>query len=195
MRALLLAATLLAATPAFAQAPPQRIRGTVTSVAGDVLVVHATNDSDVTFQLAPDTGYRADTVASVDAIKPGSLLAIVSRGPADKQVAVAVRAMAPGMPLRQAILPWDLMPDSTMTNASVAGQSVSAGGHAMTLKSNDQTVEMSIAPDAVIATEATGDRTQLTPGSKVTIFAVPGTGSAMAARVVIIGLDGLVPPV
>ncbi len=198
MRTLLLAATLLATAPAlvsaFAQAPPQRIRGTITSVSGDTLVLHTRDDSDVTMQMAGDVVIHADTPSSLDAIKPGSTLAIVSKGPADKQEAVAVRAMAPGVPLRMVILPWDLMPESTMTNAVVDGEEVSTNGQLMTLKAGDKTVQMSFPPNAVVATETIGDRAMLVPGAHVVAFAAPGTGSSMTARVVIVGLQGLTPP-
>lgn len=194
MRALLLAATLLAATPAFAQAPPQRIRGTVTSLAGDTLVVHARDDTDVTLRLAPDVVIHADTPASLAAIKPGSTLAIVSKGPADKQQAVAVRAMAPGIPLRMAILPWDLMPESTMTNAVVEAQEIAATGQTLTLKAGDKTVQMAFPADAVVAIEDMGDKAMLVPGSHVVAFAVPGDNTTLTARVVIVGLQGLTPP-
>ena len=194
MRALLLAATLLAATPAFAQAPPQRIRGTITSVTGDTLVIHARDDSDVTLTMAGDTVVHADTPSTLEAIKPGSLLAIVSKGPADKQEAVAVRAMAPGVPLRMLILPWDLMPESTMTNASVEAQQVSTNGQVMTLKAGDKTVQMTFPPSAVVAVEENGDKAMLKPGAHAVVFAVPGASGGLAARVVIVGLKGLTPP-
>ncbi len=195
MRALLLAATLLAATPAFAQAPLQRIRGTVASVSGDTVVIHSRDGDDVTLQLAADTTFRADNPSTLDAIKPGSTLAIVSRGPADKQEAVAVRAMAPGVPLRMGILPWDMMPESTMTNAMVEGQQVATSGQVMTLKAGDKTVEMTFPANAVIAIEEPGDKAMLTPGSHVAVFAAQGADKGMTARVVIIGLKGITPPV
>lgn len=199
MRALLLAAALLAATPAFApafaQAPVQRIRGTIASVNGSTLIVHANDGTDVTFQLAADTGLRADTPSSLDAIKPGSTLAIVSRGSADKQEAVAVRAMGPGVTLRPGIVPWDMMPESTMTNAVVEGQAVAMSGQVMTLKAGDKTVQMTFPANAAIALEEPGDKAMLTPGSHVAVFAAPGPDNAMAARLVIIGLKGMTPPV
>ena len=195
MRAFLLAATLLAAVPALAQTPLQRIRGTITSVSGDTMVVHAKDGTDVTLQLAPDTGFRADNPSTLDAIKPGSTLAIVSKGPADKQEAVAVRAMAPGVALRMGILPWDLMPESTMTNAVVEGQTVATAGKVMTLKAGDKTVDMVFPAEAVIALEEPGDKAMLTPGAHVAVFASPGTDNTMTARVVIIGLKGMTPPV
>ena len=196
MRALLLAATLLAAVPAFAQTPPlQRIRGTITSVSGDTMVVHAKDGTDVTLQIAPDTGFRADNPSTLDAIKPGSTLAIVSKGPADKQQAVAVRAMAPGVTLRMGILPWDLMPESTMTNAVVEGQTIATAGKTLTLKAGDKTVDMVFPAEAVIAIEEPGDKAMLTPGSHVAVFASAGTDNTMTARVVIIGLKGMTPPV
>ena len=195
MRPFLLAASLLAATPAFAQAPLQRIRGTITSVSGDTMVVHGRDGTDTTLQLAADTGIRADTASTLSEIKPGSTLAIVSKGPADRQQAVAVRAMAPGVTIRMGISQWDMLPESTMTNAVVEGQQVATSGQVMTLKAGDKTVEMTFPSDAVIAIEDQGNKSMLVPGAHVAIFAAPGTGPDMTARVVIVGLKGLTPPV
>lgn len=196
MRLWILAASYLAvALPASAQAPPQRIRGTIVSVAGDSLVVHSNGGDDLTVQLAADTTIRSDTPTTLAAIKPGTTLAIVSRGPADRQEAVGVRAMAPGITIRMGVSSWDLMPESTMTNAVVQGESVATSGKAMTLKAGDHTVQMGFAPDAVIALEDNADRIILAAGEKIMVFAVPGTGSALSARVVIVGLHGIAPPV
>ena len=195
MRALLLAATLLATVPAFAQAPPQRIRGTIASVTGNDMVIHPNDGADVTVQLASDTALRADTPSSLGAIKPGSTLAIVSRGPADKQQAVALRVMAPGITIRMGVSAWDMLPESTMTNAVVEGQSEQVSGQTMQLKAGDKTVQMAFPPTAVIALESAGDRAMLVPGAKVAVFAAPGDGGPLSARAVIVGLQGMTPPV
>ena len=82
-----------------------------------------------------------------------------------------------------------------MTNAVVEGQTVATTGKVMTLKAGDKTVDMAFPADAVIAIEEPGDKAMLTPGSHVAVFASAGTDNTMTARVVIIGLKGMTPPV
>ena len=195
MRAMVIASLIMCSSSlAYAQTPLQRIRGTIVSVSGDALVVHG-RDADVTIQLAGDTVVRTDTATTLAAIKPGSTLAIVSKGSADKQEAVGVRAMGPGMTLRLGISSWDLLPESTMTNAVVEGQEVAVNGQTMSLKTGDKTVNMSFPTTAVIAMEVVGERTALVPGAKVTVFAAAGSADAMAGKVVIVGVGGITPPV
>lgn len=191
MAVILLAAPLLAALPAQAQLP-QRIRGTVASLGGETLVVHGRDGNDITVKLAPDAAVRVDAPTTVAAIKPGSTLGIVSRGPADQQVAVAIRIVPTGSMSRLGTFPWDMMPQSTMTNAVVEGQSLEASAQMLTLKAGDTVVHMAIAPDAVVAESEAGERSLLVPGAKVVVFATPD-GSGLASRAVVVGKGDFTP--
>jgi hypothetical protein len=181
------------APPAFAQAPPQRLRGTIVSLTGDILVLHGSDGANTTITLAPDVGYRSITKATLADVKPGGGIGIVSRGPANKQEAVAIQIFVPGAPFRQAQLGWDMMPESTMTNGVVEGQAVATGGGHLKVTVDGKPVEMTIAPNVSVGAAGPGDKSLVVPGAKAVVFATKD-GAAYTGRVVIVGKDGMTPP-
>ena len=189
---LLAAAPLTAPLPAWAQIP-QRIRGTIASLSGDTLIVREADGGDATLHLAANVPVREEIRATAAAITPGSTLAIVSRGPADKQEAIDIRVVPAGSLARMGVFKWDL-PQSTMTNGVVEGQSVAVSGGVLTVKAADSVVHMAIAPNASISVSGPGDASMLTPGAHVVVFATPGTGGVMTGQTVIVGKDGMTPP-
>ena len=181
------------APPAFAQAPPQRLRGSIVSLAGDKLVLHSGDGADVTITLAPDATFRSISKATLADVKPGSGIGIVSRGPADRQEAVAIQIFQPGAPFRQVQLGWDMMPESTMTNGVVEGQAVQTSGGHLAVTVNGKPVEMKVAPDVSVGAAAAADRSVATPGAKAVVFATKDADT-YTGRVVFVGKDGMTPP-
>ena len=142
-------ATLLAATvscallnvfPAHAQREgPSRIRGTIESVDGNNLTVTARDGTTQKISLASDvvvTGLVKTTLADV---KPGSYIGVTGMPLADgSQKAIAIhifpesaRGTAEGF--RQ----YDLRPNSTMTNATVAQEVDANDGKSLSVKYKD----------------------------------------------------------
>src|ERR1700743_1079708 len=81
-----LAAALFAPTMsgAFAQdAKPTGVRGTVTSLTGDVLKVHTRDGKDVDVKLAADTPIRGVALANINDIKPDSYVGTAAIPQAD----------------------------------------------------------------------------------------------------------------
>jgi hypothetical protein len=92
--------------------------------------------------------------------------------------------------------PWDLQPQSTMTNGTVATVSEEAHGRTLkiTYKGSEQPIEITVPPSAPIVTLASGSADLLKPGNHIFAAAAKGaTGDYSAARV-LVGIDGLVPP-
>jgi hypothetical protein len=90
--------------------------------------------------------------------------------------------------------PWDLMPDSTMTNATVAETVAGVSGPVLTLKYKDGEKKIVVPPEAPIVTFVPGDRSLLKPGTGVFLSATPqADGKLMASRITA-GKDGVVPP-
>jgi hypothetical protein len=89
--------------------------------------------------------------------------------------------------------PWDLKPDSSMTNATVADLARSSDGRTLTLryKGGEKTV---IVPDGVpVVTLGPGNRSLIVPGAKVFIVAEPNDGQFIVRRLMI-GRNGFQPP-
>jgi hypothetical protein len=84
--------------------------------------------------------------------------------------------------------------DSRMTNGTVT----QAGSGSITLSYKDSastgTQAITIPPSVPIVGLEPGQRTDLTPGAHVIVFATRGAGGAMSAARVLVGKNGLVPP-
>jgi hypothetical protein len=90
--------------------------------------------------------------------------------------------------------PWDLLPKSTMTNATVHDVVQAVDGNTVTLKYNDGEQRIVIPSGTVIVTYLPGSITELAPGA---VIFVPGAtrqadGTLQAQRVMV-GRD-VVPP-
>src|SRR5215470_11925978 len=65
--------------------------------------------------------------------------------------------------------PWDLAPNSTMTNATVSQIVKGVQGNEITLKYKEGEKKIVVAPETVIVTYVPGDKSELKPGAKIFI--------------------------
>ena len=111
------------ALPAMAQpAKTQRIRGTVTAVSDTSITVKSRDGTDLKIALDPDWSVLAVLPLSLADIKTGSYVGIAALpqpGGEEKALEVLVFPEA-ARGSGEGHYPWDLMPQSTMTNATVA---------------------------------------------------------------------------
>ena len=175
-------ALLTLAAVAIAQTPT-RIRGTIEKVDGQVLTVTPRGEGPaMTVKLAENFTVGGLTKASLGDIAVGKFVGIASLPTPEGLRAVEVLVFPEsGRGSNEGHYPWDLQPQSMMTNANVA-EVVSA--------------QKIIVPDGTpIVTAAPADRSALVPGAHVFIFAAQrqADGTYTASRVTV-GLNGLVPP-
>jgi hypothetical protein len=91
--------------------------------------------------------------------------------------------------------PWDLMPNSTMTNATVAQSVKGVSGTEITLKYKDGEKKILVVPETVIVTYVSGDKSELKPGAKIFIAgANKKDDGTLEASAVSVGRDGITPP-
>jgi hypothetical protein len=91
--------------------------------------------------------------------------------------------------------PWDLVPNSTMTNATVAQMVKGVEGNEITLKYKDGEKKILVTPETAIVTFVPGDRSELKPGAKIFIAAAnKKDDGTLEAASVSVGRDGLTPP-
>jgi hypothetical protein len=94
--------------------------------------------------------------------------------------------------------PWDLTPDSTMTNANVEKvEQVSVEkvqGSLLTLKYKGGEAKVFIPPGTPIVKNVPADRSALKQGAGVYIAAVRGDDGTVTATRVAVGLNGIMPP-
>ena len=124
---LLLAGALIALLilPAGAQQAPQgtptRIRGTVEKLDGQALTVKSREGETVTIALAGNVAVAYLVKKNVGDIKPGDYIASTGiKGTDGKLHAIEVRIFPEWLRgVGEGQYPWDLKPDSVMTNATV----------------------------------------------------------------------------
>jgi hypothetical protein len=188
---------LLAAVPA-AQAQtatPTGVRGTVTSLSGDVLKVHTRAGQDVDVKLAKDTPIRGVTIADVNDIKPDSYVGTAAIPQPDGTLkALEVHVFPASMRgAGEGHHPWDLGTNSTMTNGTV-GSLVVSNGRTITVKYKDGEKKIVIPQDVPIVSLQPGDRSLLVPGAKVVLFAHKDADGSLAANFISAGEHGVTPP-
>jgi hypothetical protein len=195
-RALLTAVTLAVLAPAaWAQTPPGRLRGTVTSFAGDTLDLAVASGETVRLSVGDKTGVAALVPTSLADIKPGSYIGTAAvPGKGGTLVALEVHVFPEAMRgTGDGHRAWDLQPDSTMTNGAV-GDVVGTTDRTLTVtyKGGQQTVQV---PDATpIVTFVPGTPDLLTPGAHVIAFFEKAADGSLHALRIVVGKNGLVPP-
>ena len=197
MRRTLLAAIAVAtlSLPAWAQTTPQRIRGTVKSLTDNTLVVTTREGPDVTIALAPTYTVAAVVPAKLSDAKPGTYIGTAATGPKDKLRAVEVLIFPDAMKgSGEGHYPWDLLPESTMTNATIESEVTGTDGRELTVMAKGEKLKVTVPPDAPIVTFEPGDKAMLTPGAKVFIGAQKAADGTLTAARVNAGKDGLTPP-
>ena len=186
-------ACMLSAGTARAQTPT-RVRGTIDHLSGDVLVVTTKGGDSVSVTLTDPVRVVAEFKASVSDIKPGSSVGIASLpGPDGALRAVGVIVLPPGQSITPVNGPWDLTPSSRMTNGSV-GTVVLQNGRVLTVNYGTGEQKIMVPDDVPVVTPKPGERTMLTPGAHVVVFARKADDGKLSAATVAVGEDGAVPP-
>ena len=164
MRKIAIAALIaLAVGPALAQTPPAgtptRIRGTVDKLDGQNLMVKSRDGQALTIELAANVAVITLVKKSVADIKAGDYVASTGvKGTDGKIHAVEVRIFpeaARGTGEGQ--YPWDLMPDSIMTNATVGKVDQAPQGPVLHVSFKGTESEYIVGPDVPVLANGPGD--------------------------------------
>ena len=192
MKKLLFLALALSSAAVLAQSN-MRVRGTISSLDGDVLTVKSREGKDLKLTLTPDAQVAVAKKLSLSDIKPGTYVGVTSVPQDGKQVAKEVHLIPPAAPSGH--MDWDLVPGSKMTNANLQAAVAAAGGNEITLKYKEGEKKIVVVPDTVIVTYVPGDKSELKPGSKIFIAAAnKKDDGTLEAAAVSVGRDGITPP-
>ena len=190
--ALLCGALVLASATADAQTNV-RVRGTITAFDGQVLSVQSRDGKDLKLQLAENATVAAAKAITLNDLKSGDYVGSTTMRSADgKLVAREVHTIARTVPEGHG--PWDLEPDSTMTNANVAAVVTAAGGHELTLEYKGGSQKILVPEGTPIVTTVPADRSLLVPGTYVFIAAQVASDGTMTAMRIQASKDGVRPP-
>jgi hypothetical protein len=191
--ALALAACVAVSTIVFAEDAPARVRGTLQKMDGNNLTIATKSGKETNVPLkdgapviAVTKGAMSDTFVGITAMPQ----------PDGTQKAVEVHVFEESLRgVGEGHYPWDLNPDSTMTNGAVAQQVQKVEGNTLQVKYKDGEKTIVVPKEAEVVNLVPGGKDDLKTGAQVFIprWEKQGDGTWQAA-VVVVGRDGITPP-
>ena len=190
MKRLALLFLLLATTAAFAQAPT-RVRGTITALDGDVLSVKSREGKDLKLHLASNVGVTTAKKSSLEDLK-GKYVGVTAVQKEGRMTALEVHAIPPQA--KPGHFPWDLAPNSTMTNANLDGIAQASGGNEVTLNYQGGSQKVIVPPGTPIVAFDPGSRSDLKVGETIWTNARTETDGKIVVERLNVSKDGVKPP-
>lgn len=197
---IIMGATVLAlvaglVAPAEAQTPV-RVRGAIEKLDGNQLTVKTREGPSVQIKLADTYAVAAVVPTELDKVAAGTFIGTASmKAPDGSLVALEVLLFPEAMRgSNEGHYPWDLQPESMMTNATVSTVAAAANGRELTLTHKGGTNKVIVPPGIPIVTFEPGSKDMLAPGAKVFIGTQKQADGTLTAGRVNVGKDGLTPP-
>jgi hypothetical protein len=175
---------------------PSRVRGTIEGVEGDVIAVKSRSGEDVKLHMTSDMRVVGIVRISLADIKVGSFIGTTTVPGADgTPSAVEVHVFPEDMRgTGEGSRPYDLKPNSTMTNATVAESVVGNDGHTLLIKYKDGEKKVVVSQETPVVTYVPGDKSDLKAGAKIIAFIKKLPDGSYEANRISVGRDGLTPP-
>ena len=189
---------LISAATVVAQTTPTRLRGTISAVDGNTVTIATREGNSVNVKLADNWVVALVAPLTMADIKQGGFVGIASmKGPDGSLNALEVlvfpasmQAAKPG----EGHYPWDLQPESMMTNATVATVAAGSDGQTLKLDYKDGTQTIKVKPGIPIVTFLPGTQADAKVGAKVFVGAAKAADGTLTAPRLNVGKDGLTPP-
>ncbi|MBY5590825.1 hypothetical protein HFO49_25595 [Rhizobium leguminosarum] len=171
------------------------IRGSIVTYSGSTLKVKTREGETVDVTLADGWKLASVANAAVTDIKPGDFVGIASlprEGGGDGALEVLI--FPPAMKgAGEGSYGWDLKPNSSMTNATVADAVKGVDGRTVTVSYHGKEKKISIPDGTPVVTIAPATKDDLVPGAVVFISAEKAASGPLAHQV-LVGKNGVVPP-
>jgi len=191
-------AALAISSIALAQQPQMtRVRGTIEKVDGSVLTVKSRNGADLTVKLANGAPVRTVIRKSLADVKANSFVGITAMPQPDgTQKAVEIHIFPESMRgTGEGHRPWDLMPNSTMTNANIETAVASSDGQKLVLKYKDGEKTFIVPANVEVVEFAPATAADLKPGEKIFVVGAKKLpDGTLEAPGITVGKDGVNPP-
>jgi len=194
---LVLAGAIIAASCAAATAQTVRVRGTIEKVDGNVLTLKSTDGAELKLTLSENAMIVAVVKASMADIREGTFLGSAAMPQPDgSQKALEVHIFPE--PMRgtgEGHRPYAPVPNSTMTNGSASGATVTGvDGAAMVVKYKDGEKKIVVPPGVPIVRYEIGSKSDLKAGARFTVLAATKKpDGTLEANRINVGRDGVVP--
>src|ERR1700730_2397100 len=191
---------LLAVSARAQNAPPDgtptRIRGTVEKLEGQTLQVKSRDGQSLVITLAPNVTIAAVVKRGLADIKAGDYVpATAVKCDDGKLHAIEVHIFPEAMRgTAEGQFPWDLVPDSLMTNATVAQVTAAPQGQVMKVNYKGSEAEVTVPPGIPIVGYVPADAALLKPGTAIFIVARKQAEGTLTAASVNAEKAGVKPP-
>jgi hypothetical protein len=176
---------------------PSRLRGVIEGIDGDVITVKSRAGQEMKLHMATNMMVQGIIKISMSDIKVGSFVgATTVPAPNGGQKAVEVHVFPENMRgTGEGSRPWDLGANSTMTNATVAADTVAGNdGHTLTVRYKGGEKKVEVTPDTPVVTYVPGDKAELKAGSQIIAFTKKLPDGSLEADRIGVGRDGIAPP-
>jgi hypothetical protein len=190
-------ALLMAGTMAYAQQPQiVRVRGTIESADKQTLAVKTRDGTTLNMNLPENVGIRGLEKKSVADVKAGSFVGITAMPlPDGTQKVVEVHIFPESMRgTGEGHRPWDLMPNSTMTNGNIETAVASTDGQELVLKYKDGEKKFIMSPNIEVVMFVPGTTADLKPGEKVFLVTKKLPDGSLEPQFIVVGHAGINPP-
>jgi hypothetical protein len=180
----------------WAQSPRAvRIRGTIDAADAKSINLTTRAGQQLTMAIASDTVILAIVPMKLEDIKPGAFIgAAAMPRPDGTQRALEVHVFPESMRgTGEGHRPFDLQPQSTMTNGTV-GTVAGGAGRTLTVVYPYGQKTIVVSPDTPVVTFEPGAPDLLTRGAHVIVAGTEAADGTLSANRVLVGKNGLVPP-
>jgi hypothetical protein len=169
-----------------------QVRGTIVSLDGSTLTVKTREGATDAVALKDGWELTGIAKATPDDIRPGEFVGIASAPTAmGGDAAVEVLIFPDG---GEASYPPGARPRNTLTNATVPYAVTYVDGRTLTVSYHGREAKIAIADDTPVVSFAPAMRAEVTAGAPVFVPAERGSDGALASSFVVVGANGVVPP-
>jgi hypothetical protein len=199
-RRLFLAAAVLASTStvtAIAQtAPPTRVRGTIAAVEGNKMTVNSRDGQKLEVKLNEPLTVLTVKKVDLNSIAENAYVGVATRTGADGRLTALEVLVLPeaSRGSGEGCYAWDLEPGSMMTNGTVKGAATVGSGRQLSLTYKDGSNIIFVPPSAPVVTSAPAERADVKAGAPIFFGATKDAEGKLSAGRVIVGKDGVAPP-
>jgi hypothetical protein len=179
------------------QTPPTRLRGSIAAIDDKSVTVATREGTTAKVNLADNWGVLLVVPVTMADIKENSFVGIASLKGADGTMnALEVLVFPENMRgVGEGHYPWDLQPDSMMTNATVAKVAAAPTGQTLTLTyKGDGKQTINVKPGTPIVTFQPGTKADAKVGAKLLVTATKDADGSLKAARLAVGKDGFTPP-
>jgi len=190
------AASLVLTSEAMAAGTTSNVRGTIEQVSGDTIQVKESNGTSINVRLAQNAKIATVAKASLSDVKPGTFIGTAAKPQPDGRLqAIEIHIFPESMRgTGEGNSAWDAGPGSSMTNGTVGQEVNKVEGNTLTVKYRGGDKTVTVAPSTKVVTLVPGDRNDLMPNEKIFIPAATAARNGFEVTRVMVGKDGVVPP-